>query len=701
MADDGDMVCSSESESEGGLEENFYSAKELLESGSGEEAIIALKTLVEMDTERTKWGFKALKKLVKLLMYEVLNQVFVDYYERIFPYVESKSVTTNDVDKALDSAWNKFCHNIADKDRRRRYCLVTFDYLRPFPALTTRLKWAARLAQQYKFDEYPYDVEKEVDDIQRLIQEAYNKEIISDNVREYLFVPLLLATRIFLKLRNLATVDLNLDCLKELISGEVERVEWSALVKELQSQVAFVRGKYSDSFVLLCDAKKLYEECGSSRTQQVCLQLRLMSMLLPSVELTLASIDAFPTHQHALVEDIVQCFLEDNVVRLRSELAVAETTLGRFAAVELCGALVRNRISRRMAAETWLDNLACLSRWDLDGLKVVGQRTSNLVDGNTHTLPLKNVASVRVESAHADQTIRDTPTTSDLYDRHNLRVSAHDGTLTIETQREIVGSNYAAPTEEAWKTFAVAATTESFPGYSECFSTRNVTHCALGCLKRMLVNACIERLDWVGNFSWPDTWSQERDAPALHIKCLNYALDARIPRLPPLESLGKVSVGHFEISVPSWDSLFNKDLRTLFRPLEGMKLESISVDCSRMGSSDEGSLLDACFIQHTAVPMHFVVRNALFSSDFLVRVARKARASRCECAVSLEVITRAAVFLFDNFTYLDESDLPDCVREDLGQTRIFEFNWPRNSLRIEMEPFKLVARYSWKGTGVE
>lgn len=133
-----------------------------------------------------------------------------------------------------------------------------------------------------------------------------------------------------------------------------------------------------------------------------------------------------------------------------------------------------------MAAETWLDNLACLSRWDLDGLKVVGQRTSNLVDGNTHTLPLKNVASVRVESAHADQTIRDTPTTSDLYDRHNLRVSAHDGTLTIETQREIVGSNYAAPTEEAWKTFAVAATTESFPGYSECFSTRNVTHCALG-----------------------------------------------------------------------------------------------------------------------------------------------------------------------------------------------------------------------------
>lgn len=126
--------------------------------------------------------------------------------------------------------------------------------------------------------------------------------------------------------------------------------------------MAFVRGKYSDSFVLLCDAKKLYEECGSSRTQQVCLQLRLMSMLLPSVELTLASIDAFPTHQHALVEDIVQCFLEDNVVRLRSELAVAETTLGRFAAVELCGALVRNRMYVGFFRQTYYSANKPLSR---------------------------------------------------------------------------------------------------------------------------------------------------------------------------------------------------------------------------------------------------------------------------------------------------------------------------------------------------
>lgn len=108
--------------------------------------------------------------------------------------------------------------------------------------------------------------------------------------------------------------------------------------------MAFVRGKYSDSYKLLFDAMKLYEGCGSSRSQQVRLQLRLMSMLVPSVDFKLASNDAVRTQPSALVEDIVRCFREDNVVRLRFKLGEVEAKLGRFAAVELCGALVRNRM---------------------------------------------------------------------------------------------------------------------------------------------------------------------------------------------------------------------------------------------------------------------------------------------------------------------------------------------------------------------
>ena len=59
-------------------------------------------------------------------MFEHQSQTFFDYYKRLFPYVESKYVTTNDVDKSLDSLWNRFCTLVTDEDRRQKYCLVTF-----------------------------------------------------------------------------------------------------------------------------------------------------------------------------------------------------------------------------------------------------------------------------------------------------------------------------------------------------------------------------------------------------------------------------------------------------------------------------------------------------------------------------------------------------------------------------------------------
>lgn len=52
----------------------------------------------------------------------------------------------------------------------------------------------------------------------------------------------------------------------------------------------------------------------------------------------------------------------------------------------------------------------------------------------------------------------------------------------------------------------------------------------------------------------------------------------------------------------------------------------------------------------------------------------------------------------DNFTHLDSAPA-DCSREDLGQLRIFSYDWSKNSLRIELQPQKLVARYSWKRHG--
>ncbi|KAH7712724.1 Fibroblast growth factor receptor 3 [Aphelenchoides avenae] len=214
------------------------------------------------------------------------------------------------------------------------------------------------------------------------------------------------------------------------------------------------------------------------------------------------------------------------------------------------------------------------------------------------------------------------------------------------------------------------------------------------CLRTILANSFVEQFDWVSNFSWPDSWQKEH-LPTFHIKRLNHAFDTHRPRLLPLRCLGDVSVQLLEVNVQSWGWSFNKDLRNLFEPLKDTEVEKLSVNCDWVAAdTEEVSFVDACFAPHSTGPApHFVVRNARIRSDFLVRIVDKARQCLCECDVYLEMTTYT-----DNFVYLDSAP-PECNQEDLGQLRIFNFDWPKNSLRIELERYKLVGRYSWKRNG--
>lgn len=66
-----DIDYSSESDVDHGLEEEYEAAKLLAAEGKVVDAIAALKTILDMDVEKSKWGFKACKRLVKLAMHPV------------------------------------------------------------------------------------------------------------------------------------------------------------------------------------------------------------------------------------------------------------------------------------------------------------------------------------------------------------------------------------------------------------------------------------------------------------------------------------------------------------------------------------------------------------------------------------------------------------------------------------------------------
>lgn len=79
MDDYSDMDYSSVSEEECLLEDAYDAAKELAAEGKTDEAMDALKVIIETDLERSKWSFKAGKRLVKLMISQV------PYFRRLPP----------------------------------------------------------------------------------------------------------------------------------------------------------------------------------------------------------------------------------------------------------------------------------------------------------------------------------------------------------------------------------------------------------------------------------------------------------------------------------------------------------------------------------------------------------------------------------------------------------------------------------------
>ncbi|KAH7712730.1 CSN-2 protein [Aphelenchoides avenae] len=575
------MDYASESDVECGLEEQYYSAKEVLVSGSVEEAIPALETVVEMDVDHTQWGFKALKRIVKSLIHKNHEQA-LDYYGRLFAYVSSRAITTNDADKALDSLWNRYYEAVTDADARRIYCLTTVtnlqvwrtcklyhscDSLQIFPGRLTCLKWLARLAQQCSAEDHQRQLEGREDTFQQVIEDALTMDDISDVAKTYFVDALSLTALLFLRHRRLAQVENNLDNLGKVAVDTDRAVECEAFIKgtaskarnrlvhhlEMKARLAFIRGRYAASFELLWAAKRLYEECQSTNLLRIHMHLRLMSLLLPKVgDHTVRITDrtyaihtnhALSTTEWARVKEIVQCFNDGDVAGLRSTTKDAQAELGHFAAVELCGALIRNQLFRRMAHENVLDTFACLPRWDVDALHPVGRRLSNFVEVNSRSLPLKNISKVSLKKV--------TEESFDHYRRHWTAIDRIQ--LTVQTEH---GST----------TFCKK------PSYDQKYDVSTIMldiRPALGQIRSLLANAFVELLD-LDETVWSSTLHvPPNNSPLLRIK--RHTFGRSYPRLLPLQAFGEVSVEHVDIRFPE----LSRAPTDFFGPLAGAEVSHL------------------------------------------------------------------------------------------------------------------------------
>ncbi|KAH7699890.1 CSN-2 protein [Aphelenchoides avenae] len=660
MDENDDMDYSSGSETECGLEDLYYSAKETARNGMTEDAITELETVLAMDLDRTKPGFKALKRIIKLLMRENYQQA-LDNYNRLFNYIGSPAVTTNEADKALDSLWSRFCTTVTDADAKRGFCLTTLINLHGFPGRLTRLKWLIRLVQQCPSEEYPQELYTSVDEYQQLAEDVYAMEGVSDSVKRNLFDAFTVTTLVYVRQKQLDHAYSNLHRLRQ-IAGEDSSVN-VARIKEIRALVTLTGGKYGESFSLLLAAKKLYHEVGNDRSQLLCIQLRLLALLLPNIDFDKSVSPVLP-EPCALAEELVRLFKEEDVAGMRSALYDAQARIGHFAGAELGCALLRNRTSRRMPPESWLDIFTCLSRWELDAPLFSGRRLSSLISAKANVLPLRVVAEICLlghipnplfSTTIAENTITELiqPGDKRFLDLHCLKayttagnyrilVAAWNGSITVQKEQD-----FAALCDD----FSASSSTDFVPA--------NSSERVLRYLQALLANVLVEKFDIVGSIPFGTSLSKGEVTSATRIERLNQIYSTYTPRLPTLHWLGDVHIGEFT---------------------------------TKSSTFEDSSLLEYCFDERNKEPLRrLVVRDGYVRDDFVVQLVEKARQSSWQCGVYLEVQTRREALARANARLLD-----GYRKETFENTTIFHYEWESSRLRVELGPTWMVARYSRK-----
>ncbi|KAH7699153.1 COP9 signalosome complex subunit 2-like protein [Aphelenchoides avenae] len=654
MDENDEMDYSSVSETECGLEQMYYSARE------EEDEISALETVVAMDVDRTKPGFKALKRMVKLLMRENYQQA-LDNYTRLFNYIGSPAVTTNEADKALDSLWSRFCTTVTGAEAKRRFCLTTLTNLHGFPSRLTRLKWLIRLVQQCPHEEYPQELYTSVDEYQQLAEDVHAMEGVSDSVKRNLFDAFTVTTLIYVRQKQLGHAYSNLNRLREL-AGENSPVN-VARIKEIRALVTLAGGKYGESFNLLLASKKLYDEVGNDRSQLLCIQLRLLALLLPNIDFD-KSVSPVWTEPCALAEELVRLFKEEDVAGMRSTLYDVQARIGHFAGAELGCALLRNRTSRRMPPESWLDIFAYLSRWELDAPLFTARRLSSLISAKANVLPLRVVAEICLIghiplvlslSNVADYTITEffrpvdkrffgsefwTP--YEAVGNYKIWMSAWNGLSTVQNERD-----FAA----LWDDFSASTSTDFVPA--------NTSQRVLGYLQAVLANVVVEKFDIIGSIPFGTSPFKGEVTSATRIKRLNQIYSTYTPRLPTLRWLGDVHIGEFT---------------------------------TKFSTFADSSLLEYCFDERNKELLRrLVVCDRCVHDDFAVQFFEKARESSWQCGVYLEVQTRREALARANAGLLG-----GYRKETFENTTIFHYEWEASRLRVELGPTWMVARYSRK-----
>lgn len=256
------------------IENKYYTAKGLLEENN-QKAMKLFLEVVTLEQEKGKWGFKALKRLVKLCFRLKDYEKMMQHYRQMLSYVKS-SVTQNVSEKTITSILETVNH-AHEMALLQEFYEATLETLKD--AVNERLWFRTNLKLAelwFEMGEYP-KMAKIIKDLHRSCQNGPGNANLSKKGTQLLQIyaleiQLYTATKNNKKLKALYEKSLQ-------VKSGVPHPRITAIIRECGGKAHLLEREWNKAATDFFEAFKNYDEAGSDRCIQCLKYLVLASML--------------------------------------------------------------------------------------------------------------------------------------------------------------------------------------------------------------------------------------------------------------------------------------------------------------------------------------------------------------------------------------------------------------------------------------
>eukprot|EP00762_Andalucia_godoyi_P001323 ANDGO_04907.mRNA.1 COP9 signalosome complex subunit 2 len=256
------------------IENEYYSAKSIVDSDP-QAALAGFARVLDMETEKGKWGFKALKRSIKVLAKLNRSSEVIDQFRALLSYTKS-AVTRNDSEKAINSLLDYVSTSSCALHVLQELCTLTLSALE---GNQNERLWFSALLRSGRLAFEASDFVR----VSRILKDLYgfcNSDAGNTDSKRGTQLLEVYALDIML-----CTAQRNNKRLKELyekslrVRAAIPHPRIMGVIRECGGKMHMMDKRWSEATSAFFEAFKSYDEAGHPRRTQCLKYLVLSSML--------------------------------------------------------------------------------------------------------------------------------------------------------------------------------------------------------------------------------------------------------------------------------------------------------------------------------------------------------------------------------------------------------------------------------------